>query len=393
MPFKRPKTPYYICRVKNLPGYGYSGELTSKSTSKKVAARMEDALRDVAEMALIEPRYTAILDAVCRDKTVSLPELLNAKNSRSLDDLLRRLRDPLLTDVIRRYREIDKNRHIVHGLQSLEALMPQGARLSWLANARAITELCHRAERGEDTGLPKKRNSVRRYMLRAINKLLRHELGEAERVRIMMGVDYPAEDDTREVHLSPADIRRLITEAVALGYHELSVIIRVALLTSADRGVLLSGPAHHGRISRGLLKRDVRIFREPDGSISGEVYLDDSKVKGRSRTVPLTPALSEDLYLLCSPKRDDDPVFSIAYRDLDYLWKRTRAAAGLDNLRFKDLRAQISQYGEEAGVPLTILQAAMGHADESMTRRYQRRQSALTPDHAAAIERVMGLAV
>jgi hypothetical protein len=65
--------------------------------------------------------------------------------------------------------------------------------------------------------------------------------------------------------------------------------------------------------------------------------------------------------------------------------------AGLKHVRFKDLRAQISRYGQEAGVPLTILQATMGHSDVQMTRRYQLRQTVMYTNKRDKIEAAMEL--
>ncbi len=181
-----------------------------------------------------------------------------------------------------------------------------------MLSGRVIAELCHRAQRDG-----RKRNSVRRYMLRAISLLLRHYLGEAERNRIFAEVAFPAEDDTREVHLR------------------------------------------------------------------------DSKTEGRSRSVPLTDGLCRELLALSKGKRPDDAVFSTSYLGLDLPWKRVRKAAALEHVRFKDLRAQISIYGEEAGIPLTVLSKTMGHAGEAMTRRYQQRAAVLSNEQAEAIERAM----
>ena len=71
------------------------------------------------------------------------------------------------------------------------------------------------------------------------------------------------------------------------------------------------------------------------------------------------------------------------------MWKRVRKHAGLQNVRFKDLRAQTAIYGEEAGIPQTVLQRTMGHSNESMTRRYQQCSAALSKNQAEAIEKAM----
>lgn len=216
-----------------------------------------------------------------------------------------------------------------------------------------------------------------------------NHLGNAERSRIFADVRFPAEDDTREIHLSPAEIVRLTYEAEAAGGHKLSLLIRVALLTSADRGVLLSG-RHQGKTYRGLRVRGLRIYHDIEtGAYTGEVYLSDSKTESRSRSVPLTDAMCRELLAQTKSKAPDDPVFALTYSGLDYVWRQARAAAGLSHVRFKDLRAQVSIYGEEAGIPQTVLQRTMGHSDAAMTRRYQARAAAMSNDQAEAIEAAM----
>src|SRR5690606_15784235 len=97
MPYKREGSPYYYVRRRRLPGYGDTGRLSSKATSKAVARRMEQALEDVAQRALLDPSYVALLDAVCREKTLTLADLVLAKSQGRLDALRRSLHDPKLT--------------------------------------------------------------------------------------------------------------------------------------------------------------------------------------------------------------------------------------------------------------------------------------------------------
>lgn len=394
MPYKRERSPYYYVRRRSLPGYGDTGRLSSKVTSKKLARDMERLLDEIAQRALVDPTWYELLDAVCRERTITLPELLRARRTGALDGLKRSLHDPLLAEAVEAFLTAsEQKREIKIGLKHLlhyadEAYGP-AARLSML-DGRTITALCRRAEQPtKERPQGRKRNSVRRYMHRATSLLLRYHLGRAERDRIFADVDFPAEDDTREVRLSPEEIQRLIRAADEMGYHELGVVIRLALQTSADRGVLLAG-GHGSRRHRGLLVRDLRIYQDhQSGAFSGEVHLLDRKTGHRSRSVPLTDALCRELLALCKAKGPDDPVFSISYQAPDFLWKRVREAADLRHVRFKDLRAQISIYGEEAGVPLTVLARTMGHGDEAMTRRYQQRATVLSVAQAEAIERAM----
>ncbi|MEM8488470.1 MAG: site-specific integrase [Bacteroidota bacterium] len=382
MPYKREGSPYYQIRKRSLPGYGDTGVLSSRCTDKKLARDMERCLEGIAQKAMPDPSWYALLDAVCRDKSVSLPELLRAQSTGALQALKQGLSDPLLTSAVESFRELaSPERSVGIGLDMLVRYAPPGAKLGELT-AQNITRLCIEAEKDG-----RKRNSVRRTMLRAVSMLLRFHIGNAERNRIFADVQFPAEDDTREVHLSAEEIVRLLGACRELGYTELATLIRVALQTSADRGVLLPGK-NMGKKLRGLLVKDVTLT-EDTGRYSGEIFLYDTKATRRSRSVPLTDSLCQELALLCSGKGPDDNVFSIRYHQLDFMWKRTRKMVGLMHVRFKDLRAQTAIYAEEAGIPQTVVQRTLGHSSEAMTRRYQQRKAALSVAQAEAIEKRM----
>ena len=224
------------------------------------------------------------------------------------------------------------------------------------------------------SGERRKRNTVRRQLLRAISLLMRHYVGAAERDRIFADVDFPAVDDTREVFLTSAEIVRLVEACEEAGSYELGVLVRLAIQTSADRGVLLAGSAPHGKVCRGLLVRDLEIYQLKGGTFEGEVFLMDGKTKRRTRTVRLTDGLCRELLVLCKGKGPEDRVFNMKYAEMDYPWQQARVKAKLEHVHFKDLRSQFSIYAEKAGVPLTVVSNTMGHDSEEMTRRYQQHR-------------------
>jgi hypothetical protein len=377
MPQRRQGTAnYQVNRV--LPGYGRSGLITCKTKRKRTADAMERALIELAEKALIDDQWRALLDAIVRDHAVDLPTLLQHTNSGKLEVLLRTLTDPLLKDVVASGKErwADMRENVI-GLDYLLEVAPKGAKLSAICSGKVITELCHKLEKKRSM----KRNSVRRYMLQAVSKLLTHELGKAERNRIFADVRYSEEDDSREVHLTPEEITRLIDASINLGYEEMALIIRVALVTSADRGVLVAGERYHGEVARGLLVKDLK---------KGALYLDDTKTKYRQRTVPISATLAAMLRAKVDGKKPDEPVFDLKYRQMDYQWKHIRQAAGLSHLRFKDLRKATGQYGESVGIAQTKIVASYGHGDTAMTRQYQKHRAVMSADEVEAIEAAMG---
>ena len=85
MPYKRKESPYYMVRRKRLPGYGDTGVISSRVTSKKLAQDMERCLEVLANKALFDSTWYGLLDAICRQHTVTLPKLLKAHNSGNLD--------------------------------------------------------------------------------------------------------------------------------------------------------------------------------------------------------------------------------------------------------------------------------------------------------------------
>jgi integrase len=54
----------------------------------------------------------------------------------------------------------------------------------------------------------------------------------------------------------------------------------------------------------------------------------------------------------------------------DWEWARLRKAARLGNARFHDLRHTYITRAAEAGVPLPVIQAQVGHLSASMTQYY-----------------------
>ena len=388
MAFKRKGSPYYQVRRRHLAGYGDTGQLSSGVRSKKTAERMETLLEKVAERALVEDRWRKLLDAV-RAKELKLPDLAADTRGR-LEVLLRSLSDPLLHEAIEQFEQAtDVERITQVGLEHLTSYMSPTSRLSDLADGKTVTALCRRAEREG-----RKRNSVRRTLLRSISMLLRYHLGAGERDRIFAEVHFAGRDDTREVLLRPEEIERLLASCDELGYAEMRVITRMALQTGADRGVLVAGRRAVGTEAPGLRVGQIRIYMEttPSGEAnrySGEVYFNDRKSRSRRRTVPITDTLCRELLALCRNKAPDEQVFSLGYSQIGYRWERVRERAALNHVRFKDLRSQVAIYDERAGVPLTVLKSAMGHQGEAMTQRYQQHRAALSHEQMQAIEHEM----
>jgi integrase len=136
----------------------------------------------------------------------------------------------------------------------------------------------------------------------------------------------------------------------------------------------------------GLRQGELRALRWRD--VGGDVItvsralsagVESGTKGGRVRHVPLVPQAAEALERLRArgdfTTRDELVFCNWRGRALDpsalvARFKRARDAAGLRPLRFHDLRHTYGSLLATGGVPVTEIQAAMGHADLQTTARY-----------------------
>lgn len=104
--------------------------------------------------------------------------------------------------------------------------------------------------------------------------------------------------------------------------------------------------------------RDVSFARD-------EISIATSKNR-RPRVIPLEGAIAQN------PARPDDWVFPMPRRvdDLSKRFHRDAAAAGLEGLRFHDLRHTFASWWVQDGGDLYVLQRRLGHSGPAMTQRY-----------------------
>ena len=269
------------------------------------------------------------------------------------------------------------------GLRKLERLaraeLGGEVRLSDLTG-RALTLIAHRAKReGGNNGRPMAHNTVIRGVLNSASVLLKFHLGQFERNRIFADVQFSREEDRREVSLAQDEVRRLLA---ACRPAWLRVMVTLALASGGERGVLLSLRPRHVKI----------VLDEMTGWYSGCVLLEGTKTKARRRTVDVADSVCRVLLPQLEGLSAHERIFGgiDAYK-VRYWFDQARAEAGLDHLRFHDLRAVFSHAGEEAGIMLTVMQRVMGHAGPDMTRSYQWREAVLGSDGAEKIARQLGL--
>jgi integrase len=106
---------------------------------------------------------------------------------------------------------------------------------------------------------------------------------------------------------------------------------------------------------------------------SDNIHLLDSK-SGKGRTVPMNEEVRSLMngltrsrfigeYVFC--KQDGKP-----YSNIKKTYHRARRKAGLDDVRFHDLRHTTGSWLAQQGTDLLTISEVLGHATMAMTRRY-----------------------
>lgn len=360
---------------------------------------MEDLVRWIAEKGLEDLSWHRLLDAL-RVGEITLPDLLKAKNERRLDELKNMVQDPPLKRAIDEYLATAPGYDTENGLRVLfemaEREIGPRPRFGILRSGKNVTLLCARAKREggrpsdeHPNGRPMAHNSVRRTVLLSASKLVRFHLGNAERDRIFADVDFARENDTRDVWLQAEEIARLL-KACEPWFRP---FVLTALSTGADRLPLMR-----------MLVRDVKlIFDKKTETFSGSIYLRDSKTDARPRAVAIVDPVCRALLPLCAGKEPNDHVFygptdegqeraaPITAFQVRYWFEKAREAAGLEYLRFKDLRRTWAVNADEAGLNLGQMKSGLGHGLDETTVRYTNRQVTLETEAAERVARQMGL--
>lgn len=96
------------------------------------------------------------------------------------------------------------------------------------------------------------------------------------------------------------------------------------------------------------------------------------------RTLLLLAPVVQELQTLPRPlggttllfSRKTDRLMPIVEHDFYRHWKAAKAAAGITDFRFHDLRHSAASYMVEAGVPLVTVAEVVGHKTLAMVQRY-----------------------
>lgn len=165
----------------------------------------------------------------------------------------------------------------------------------------------------------------------------------------------PAVRNARDRRLRPGELERL-QEAVAATRNELvNPIIQFAVETALRRAEILN-----------LKWRDVQLEQRT-------AHIRWSKT-GKGRTVPLTDGALQILRERLQESRGEERVFPTTAVALRLAWERLRRRAGLEDLRFHDLRHEAISRFCELGLSLAEVALISGHRDYRMLARYTHLQ-------------------
>lgn len=197
------------------------------------------------------------------------------------------------------------------------------------------------------------------------------------------GVAGETENNKRKRYLTDDERPRLLLACQASQWDKLHLLVLLALGTGARRGELLKLRwSDINFIERTALLHDTkngspRLLTLPPPCIS-----ELQKFLPRSNVVPLQgdkPA--ERGYVFQSKRYKNRPTCPHAY------WKQALNKAGIEDLRFHDLRHSAASYLAMAGATLLEIGEVLGHKSQQTTLRYAH----LSTDHKRKLtDRVLG---
>lgn len=358
MAYRRHGGAYYVDA--RPAGYGHRvGPVSTRSGSKAIALQMEATIRELASTG----RHEA-LDAL-REGRISLPDLHTAKVTGRLYEFSREVTDPLLTDAVRDFLRTDPDPRYKPALDRLLDVVPAGARVSALRDARHVERLLllYRT-----LGLS---GGTERREMSGVRLLLRQCFGKAAAAGVMDQVKLRPDSRGRTRWLTRTEIAIIRQHAA-----EWWIIIGFAIATGLRRGEVFS-----------LQVKDVDFE-------TGAVVVPAGKTARARRRIPLGGESLEALRAWVAEEelQESDPLFgSITTHTLRKAWEQIRVAAGLDDVRFHDLRHTYAVHCAKAGMPLGELQQRLGHASIQMTMRYAVYQPPMVSTHYDRALSDMGL--
>jgi integrase len=164
-------------------------------------------------------------------------------------------------------------------------------------------------------------------------------------------VDLPPPSKPRTRRLTNVDVTRLELALARTRSRLLSAAIELAINTGMRRGELLAA-------------------RWADLDIERNVLMIPTTKTGQPRTIPLTPSALSTIERLRSQSAGSDRLLPVSANALRLAWERLKKRAGVEDLRFHDLRHEAVSRFFEAGLSVPEVALISGHRDPRMLFRY-----------------------
>ena len=325
-------------RVRRLSGPQLTKTFSRKADAEQWARSIEHKIDSGDYVPNAEARKRTLADAIDRYLEVTLPRAKHRKNASEQTRLLNVWKGEL-------------------GRTPLVSLTP-----AVIADARDRL-----AKRRNRDGKLLSGSTVNRHVtaLSGVLRIAVREYGWLSRNPVS-NVTRLEDSKGRERFLSDSERLRLLTVCESSPCAELLPIVQLALATGARKGELIG-------IQWTSVDLDRRVIR----------FLDTKN--GESRTVPLAAVA---ITVIKNWKINRLPVgamFNVPKTTIDIAWRSARSEAGLEDVRFHDLRHSAASYLAMSGASLMDIAAILGHKTLAMVKRY----SHLSEQHTtAAIDRM-----
>jgi integrase len=325
-------------RVRRENGPWLTKSFPKKADAEEWARGIEHKLDVGDHVPTSEARRYTLADAIDRYLKVILPRARRRKNAREQTRLLNWWRDQLGTRALMSITSatIAEKRDLLAAKQSRLGKSLAGA-------------------------------TVNRHLaaLSGVLKVAVKEFGWIQKNPVSR-VSKLEESKGRERFLNDAERHALLEECKASSCEALLPIVQLALATGARKGEILS-------LQWSGIDLDRRTAR----------FLDTKN--GDSRTVPLAPSAVATLKQWRTGRLRVGPVFPFGLALIDNAWQDARDRAGLNDVRFHDLRHSAASYLAMSGASLMDIAAILGHKTLAMVKRY----SHLSEQHTtAAVDRM-----
>ncbi|RHW76452.1 site-specific integrase [Colwellia sp. RSH04] len=175
-------------------------------------------------------------------------------------------------------------------------------------------------------------------------------------------VSFPAKGKQRDRRFNEGEEERLLSHA-----KKYQGIIHDLIVLAVEAG-MRRGEMVNSRDEKEIEKHGYACMCWENFNVNNStIFLEDTK-NGESRTVPLSSRAKQ--IILEQPRKLQGPIFEIRGDSVGQAFRRVTKRAGIENLRFHDLRHEATSRLFEKGLQMMEVSAITGHKDLASLKRY-----------------------